>query len=188
MRNHKSLIGLVLASALGVGVAAEQPRTATLVPSSASVKFAAAWRPAEASGETMVIGTVIDIRQAPVKDATVQLRDLATGRVHPKTTTNTRGEYTFIVADPSTYVAEMTLDDGVVVALSNAGTLARYETLQTLIQLAGLWDAANRKLIVVTHPASFLGMSSAATMTAATLEFATLNHIPSTNPGEPVSP
>ena len=98
------------------------------------------------------------------------------------------GEYTFIVADPSTYVAEMTLEDGVVVALSNAGTLARYETLQTVIQLAGLWEAANRKLIAVTHPASFLGMSSAATMTAATLEFATLDHIPATNPGEPVSP
>ena len=88
------------------------------------MKFAASWRPAWATGETMVIGTVIDSRQAPVKDATVQLRDLATGKVHPNTTTNNRGEYTFVVADPSTYVAEMTLEDGVVVALSNAGTQA----------------------------------------------------------------
>ena len=35
----------------------------------------------------------------------------------------------------------MVMVDGYVVALSNAGTIARYETLQTVVQLPGRWDA-----------------------------------------------
>ena len=190
VRNHKSLIGVVLTSALSVGLAAEQRGTATLVPPPAPVvKFAAPWRPVDATTfDTKVVGIVIDVRQAPVKNATVQLRDLTTGQVVAKTNANDQGEYTFVIADPSTYVVEMVMVDGFVVGLSNAGALARYETLQTVVRLSGLWDSVNRNVIAVNHPASFLGMSSAATMTAATLVIAGENQVPVTNPGEPVSP
>jgi hypothetical protein len=183
------LIGFVLVSALTVGVAADQRGTATLVtPQTPVVKFSAPWRPVEATGDTKVIGNVIDIRQEPVRSATVQLRNLTTGSAIAQATTKDQGEYTFPIAEPGTYVVEMIMVDGFVVALSNAGTLARYETLRTLVQLPGLWDAANRNVIPVTHPASFLGMSSAATMTAATLIIAAKDQIPATDPGEPVSP
>ena len=190
MRNHKSLIGFVLASAISVGVAAEQRGTATLVPPLApAVRLAAPWRPADATtSDTKVVGIVIDVRQTPVKNATVQLRDLTSGRVVGKTNANDQGEYTFPVADPSTYVVEMVMVDGFVAGLSNAGALARYETLQTVVRLSGLWDSVNRNVIAVTNPASFLGMSSAATMTAATLVIASEDQVPVTNPGEPVSP
>jgi hypothetical protein len=184
------LIGVVLTSALSVGLAAEQRGTATLVPPPAPVvKFAAPWRPVDATTfDTKVVGIVIDVRQAPVKNATVQLRDLTTGQVVAKTNANDQGEYTFVIADPGTYVVEMVMVDGFVVGLSNAGALARYETLQTVVRLSGLWDSVNRNVIAVNHPASFLGMSSAATMTAATLAIAGENQVPVTNPGEPVSP
>lgn len=190
MRNHKLLIGCILTSALGVGITADQRGTATLVPSPPpAVKFAAPWRPIDAtSSDTKVVGIVIDVRQIPVKNAPVQLRDLSYGRVVAKATADDNGEYTFLIADPGTYVVEMVMVDGFVVGLSNAGVLARYETLQTVVRLSGLWDSVNRNVIAVNHPASFLGMSSAATMTATTLVIASEDQVPSTNPGEPVSP
>jgi hypothetical protein len=184
------LIGFVLTSALSVGVAADQRGTATLVPPPAPVvKFAAPWRPVDAtSSETKVMGVVIDVRREPVKNATVQLRDLTNGQVVAKTNANDLGEFTFIVADPGTYVVEMVMVEGFVAGLSTAVAVARYETLQTEVRLSGLWDAVNRRLIPVNNPVSFLGMSSAATMTAATLAIAGENQVPVTNPGEPVSP
>jgi Carboxypeptidase regulatory-like domain len=190
VRNHKSFIGVVLTSALSVGVAADQRGTATFVPPPAPVvKFAAPWRPVDAtSSDTKVEGFVIDVRREPVKNATVQLRDLTNGQVVAKTDANDQGEYSFVVADPGTYVVEMVMVDGFVAGLSNAVSLARYETLQTVVRLSGLWDSVNRNVIAVNNPASFLGMSSAATMTAATLVIAGENQVPATNPGEPVSP
>lgn len=175
---------------LSVGVAAEQGSKVTLVPApTQGVKFSAPWLPADvATGDTLVIGTVIDIREAPVQNAAVQLRDLKTGNVVAKTTTNEQGAYTYPAVEPGTYVVEMVMVDGSVAGLSNAGAIARYETLQTVIRLPGLWDAMNRTVIGVNNPASFLGMSSAVTMTAATLVIASENAIPSTDPGEPVSP
>lgn len=118
----------------------------------------------------------------------MQLRDLSNGQVVGKTNANDRGEYSFLVAEPGTYVVEMVVPGGIVVGLSNAGVLARYETLQTVVRLNGLWDSVNRKLILVNNPVSFLGMSSAATMTATTLTLAAEDQVPVTNPGEPVSP
>lgn len=190
MQNLRSLIGCVAITALSVGVAAEQRETVKLVPPPAPVvKFATPWLPPDVTtGDTKVIGTVIDVREAPVQNATVQLRDLSTGGVVAKTTTDDKGGYVYPGLDPGTYVVEMTMVDGFVVGLSNAGAIARYETLQTVVRIPGLWDAVSRNVITVNNPASFLGMSSAATMTAATLVIATEDQIPSTNPGEPVSP
>lgn len=190
MRNQNSLVGFVLISALSVGLAAEQRGTASLVsPPPPAVKFTAPWRPlGAAAGDTKVIGTVIDIRQTPVKNATVRLRDLATGSVLATTTTNEQGEYAFVLPEPGTYIVEMIMVDGAVVALSNAGSLARYETLQTVVQLPGLWDSANRLVISANDATAFLGMSSASTMTATTITMATQDQVPAVNPGEPVSP
>ena len=54
-----------------------------------------------------------------------------------ETIANDNGEYEFLVDDPGTYVVEMVMVDGYVLALSNAGSLARYETLHTVVQLPG---------------------------------------------------
>lgn len=159
-----------------------------LAPSAApGVKFAQPWRPAGIGGDTRIIGTVIDIRQVPVAHARVQLRSLITGVVQQEGESNENGEYDFTVTDPGTYVVEMVMVDGYVIALSNAGSLARFETLRTLVQLPGRWDTQLRAMTFPQNTASFLGMSAQTTMTAATLSLAVDSNIAPVNSGEPVS-
>lgn len=160
-----------------------------LVPSPRpGVNFAESWRPPNTRSDTRVIGTVIDIRQVPVAYVKVQLRNLVTGSLAMETLANDNGEYEFLVDQPGTYVVEMTMVDGYVLALSNAGALARYETLHTVVQLPGLWDAGLRNMTMPQNAANFLGMSSQTTMTATTLALAADQNIAPVDPGEPVSP
>lgn len=157
-------------------------------PAPPSARFVEAWRPANTVGVTRVIGSVIDIRQVPVAHARVQLRNLINGHLTQRAETDENGEYLFVVDEPGTYVVEMTLVDGYVVALSNAGSIARYETLQTVVQLPGRWDTTLNTMRIPHHPARFLGMSAANTMTAATLALAVDMNVRPVDAGEPVSP
>jgi len=157
-------------------------------PPRPGVTFAESWRPPNTKSDTKIIGTVIDIRQVPVAYAKVQLRNLVTGKVAMETLANDNGEYEFLVDDPGTYVVEMTKVDGYVLALSNAGSIARYETFYTVVQLPGRWDAGLRNMTMPQNAANFLGMSSQTTMTATTLTLASDQNITPLDPGEPVSP
>ncbi|MFM8532069.1 MAG: hypothetical protein ACKOEC_00490 [Acidimicrobiia bacterium] len=139
-----------------------------------------------AGGPTRVIGTVIDIRMIPVAAVRVQLRNLANGTVQQAQETNEAGEYDFPVDDPSTYVVEMALTDGQVIALSNAGSLARNDTLRTVIQLPGRWDTL-RGVVLPPNAVNFMGLGSAQTMTSATIQVAADLSIAPVNSGEPVS-
>jgi len=158
------------------------------IPAPTGVRRAEPWRPALGTGDTRIIGTVIDLAQQPVAYAHVQLRNLAIGIVEQKTTANGNGEYAFTVANSSSYVVEMVTVDGYVVALSNAATVSRYETTQTVVQLNGRWDAPSGRVVLPQHVSSFFGMSSQSTMTAASLQLAADMNISTADPGEPVSP
>ena len=191
---NQLIIGVGLILAFGNGLSAgqsgvirreEQPRQGPEIERSA-VNFAEAWRPRGTTGVTRVVGTVIDSRQVPVSDATLQLRNLDSGAVEQTTKSQVDGSYAFNLDEPGTFVVEMTLVDGYVIALSNAGSLARYETLQTVVQLAGRWDFARRNMIVSQDISSYFGMSAETTMTAGTMQLA--GDVPSTDPGIPVSP
>jgi hypothetical protein len=177
--------GLVLTC--GAGLTA-QTGVRLVQPPRPGVTFAEAWRPANTKTDTKVIGTVIDIRQVPVAYARVQLRNLVTGTVTQEGEANGNGEYEFLVEMPGTYVVEMTMVDGYVLALSNAGSIARYETLQTVVQLPGRWDPGLRNMTMPQNAANFLGMSAQTTMTAATLTLAADQNISPVDAGEPVSP
>jgi hypothetical protein len=147
------------------------------------------WRPTTTvTGQTQIIGVVIDIRQVPVARAKVRLRNLNTGLIEQEAETNDQGEYTFRIPEPGTFVVEMVQTDGTIIALSNAGALARYETLQTVVQLPGRWDIAASSVVLITNVSDFVGMSSALTMTAATLTMAVEQNVTPLDPGEPVSP
>lgn len=195
MRNHQLIAAIGLILALTIGAAAEQgvvrreapPQSGREIERSA-VSFAESWRPRGTTSATRVIGTVIDIRQVPVAKATVQLRNLDTGNVEQVSESDGDGEYLFEVEQSGTYVVEMTLVDGYVVALSNAGSLARFETLQTVVQLPGRWDVVSRNVIMSQNVANFFGMSASTSMTAATIELAVDSNIPPADPGIPVSP
>lgn len=158
------------------------------IPAPTGVRRAEPWRPALGHGDTRIVGSVIDLMQQPVAYARVQLRNLAIGVVEQETTANANGEYSFTVDNPSSYVVEMVMVDGHIVALSNAGTVGRYETLQTVVQLNGRWDAPSGRVVLPQHVSSFFGMSSQATMTASTLQLASDLNIATSDPGEPVSP
>ena len=158
------------------------------IPAPTGVRRAEPWRPAAGTGDTRIIGTVIDIHQQPVSYARVQLRNLANGVVEQETTANVNGEYAFTVANPSSYVVEMVMVDGYIVALSNAGTVGSYETMQTVVQLPGRWDAPSGRVVLPQNVSSFFGMSSQSTMTAASLQLAADMNISTADPGEPVSP
>jgi hypothetical protein len=137
--------------------------------------------------ETKIIGTVIDIGRVPVASARVQLRSLVTGVVHQQSESSENGEYEFAVDEPGTYVVEMVTLDGFVIALSNAVRLERFGIPETIVQLPGRWDSRLRKMVIQPHPASFLGMGAASTITAATVRLAADTSIPPVSSGEPVS-
>jgi hypothetical protein len=171
----------------GAGLTA-QTGVRLVQPPQPGVTFAEAWRPPNTKSDTKIIGTVIDLRQVPVAYARVQLRNLITGLVTEKSETNQSGEYEFLIDSPGTYVVEMTMIDGYVIALSNAGSLTRYETLQTVVQLPGNWNSILRSMSIPQNPVQFLGMSAQTSLTAATLTLAADQNIAAVDAGEAVSP
>lgn len=188
MRKHifAAICGTLAISA--VAVSAQQSGVATLVPRGQSLKFAEPWRPNGASGATRIIGTVIDIQQTPVANARVRLRNLVTGSIDEVVESNANGEYAFEIDSSGTYVVEMVLVDGFILSLSNAGSVARFETLQTVIQLPGRWDSGRNNMTVQQGFSGFLGMSAATSMTNGTLSLAYQEGVSAADAGEPVSP
>jgi len=134
------------------------------------------------------VGSVIDIRQIPVAGVTIQLRNLDTGNVDQKVDSNELGEYEFAVDESGTYIVEMVMADGYIVGISNAGSLARFETLQTVVQLPGRWDAATRVVVMQQNMTAFVGMSAETTMTATSIQIAVDHNVRPANPGISVSP
>lgn len=180
-----AMCGLIVIASVGI---VAQRGTITRPPSGLiGPEFAQRWRPANMSGSTKIVGTVIDIRMVPVANARVQLRNLVNGTVQQAQDTNENGEYDFDVDDPGTFVVEMALTDGSVVAISSAGTLGRFETLRTVVQLPGRWDTSIRDIVMPQNVVNFVGLGSAQTMTQTTLVAAVDQNITPINAGEPVS-
>jgi hypothetical protein len=197
MRRHKLIACAVLVGALSGTAAGQQagviirqetgPSRERDIERSA-VNFAARWRPQNATGVTKIVGTVIDIRQIPVAGAVLKLRNLDTGTIEQTSQSAEQGDYAFEVEESGTYVVEMVLTDGYVIALSNAGSLAQYETLNTVIQLPGRWDFSTRTVVAQQSVTSFFGMSAQTSMTSQTLQLAAEQEVKPTDPGRPVSP
>lgn len=190
MRIARNLFAALLVATLGISASAEQRREVQLVRPSASpaVRFSAPFRPNGANSATRVVGAVFDILQTPVAFAKVQLRNLGNGQVLGSADTNDLGEYNFDVAEPGTYVVEMVAQENYIIALSNAGLLARYATLRTEIRLPGRWDVNARSISMPVSATAFFGMSSANSMASSTLSLAANSNVGPIDPGEPVSP
>lgn len=190
MRNHGLVTSLGLIFVVGASAAAGQGvirLEAPPVPSRQIERSAVSYA-GRVGGPTRVIGTVIDSQQVPVGRVKVQLRNLDTGEVEQEQDSNDKGEYEFALEDSGVYVVEMVMVDGYVVALSNAGSLANSETLQTVIMLPGRWDFTSRTMVAQQDFATFLGMSAETTMTAATIQIAVEQDVAPANSGAPVSP
>ena len=156
MRKHVIVAICGLMAVCAAGTSAKQG-VASLVPRVQSLKFAEPWRPNRGNGATRVIGSVIDVRLVPVAGARVQLRNLTTGAIDLTSESDANGEYEFAMETSGSYVVEMVRVDGYLVSLSNAGTVARFETLQTVIQLPGRWDAVVKNLVAQRNFTGFMG-------------------------------
>ena len=66
--------------------------------------------------------------------------------------------------------------------------MARYETLQTVIQLSGRWNLETLNVDRIQNLFDFIGLSSAFSITGQTLTMAAEQSIAPRDPGEPVSP
>jgi hypothetical protein len=184
MRNRFLVVLSALIAITSVSTLAQQ----SFRPARAGVR---GWEPYSPEGTrrpTKVVGTVIDIGQVPVAHAKLVLRDLATGKAEQEGESNDHGEYEFTVLQPSTYVVEMQMMDGSVLALSNAGSLGRYETLNTVVQLPGRWEAGRAQMVMPQNLSNYFGLSAQTSMTAATLQAASDQKITPADAGEPVSP
>ena len=184
MRTYFSAMICALIAAGSTTLLAQQG----FIPAPTSVRLAERWRPAGKQGDTRVVGSVVDVHQAAVPYARVQLRNLSTSAIDQEATSNGIGEYEFTAINPSTYIVEMVLVDGYIVALSNAVSVDRYQTLQTVVRVPGRWDNAASRVVPLQNLVNYFGMSSQATMTAATLQLAADLNIAAADPGEPVSP
>jgi hypothetical protein len=195
VRNQHWIATVALVFTVAGSVAAQQgsirrvesPRQGPEIERSA-VNFAGPWRPNQASGNTKVVGSVVDLQFSPVADVTVLLRNLDNGAVEQRAQTDIDGAYEFAIESSGTYVVEVVIAGNAVLALSNAGTVARYETLQTLVQLPGRWDAAARTVVTPQNMTGFFGVSAETSMTANTIGIAVDSNIAPADPGVPVSP
>ena len=184
MRNRFFVVcsGLILMA--GATALAQQG----FVPPQSGVRFLERYRPATATSDARIIGTVIDSTQVLVKNARLRLRNLTTGQVEQEGTSNETGEFEFTILDPGTYVVEMVGTGGFVLALSNARSLARYEIFETRVEVPGRWDYPTEGIVINQNVATYLGVSGQLTMTARTLELAIEQNITPRDSGEPVSP
>jgi hypothetical protein len=186
MRKHFAALVCGAVIATGAGVLAQGGSIRLVPPPAQGLRFTEPWR-AIAGGETKIIGYVVDARRLPVAHVKVQLRSLLSGNVEQVAESDDNGEHQFLVDNPGTYVIEMMVADGSVLAVSNAGSLRRYETLHAFVQLPGRWDYATRSVVPVVNASTFFGMGSLDTMTASTLTMAVDGEIGPADV-EPVSP
>ena len=185
-RKTIAIIGLVIATSTTLG--AQLGTISRAGGTKPALRFNEPLPSAPAARETMIVGMVIDVSQVPVPGAMVRLRDIVSGDVVQESQANDNGEYRFLVAEPGTYVVEMVLPNGHVAALSNAAALERFQTLETLVQLAGHWNSVDRTVGAPYRPMDIFGASGARTLTADTLIIAVQRNISALDAGEPVSP
>lgn len=194
MRNWTAAaIGVTVVATLGTTLLAEQRGVARLEPPppsgvSTGVRFAARYAPPGGGGPTRVIGSVIDFRQTPVARVKVRLRNIDTGEIMAETESAADGTYDFLEIEPGNYVVEMFIDSQYIVAASNVGAVARSQTFSTVIQLPGRWESQLQSVVVQQSVVSFVGVSAATTMTAATLTEAVAQEIRAVDVGVMVSP
>ena len=184
MKHGFSIVCSALVAMAGTTAIAQE----AFEPARSGVRFLERYRAESAKGDTKIVGTVIDVQQIPVAKARLQVRNLVNGIIEREGTSDTNGEYSFDLVEPSTYVVEMLSVDGYVVALSNAGPLGRYETMRTVVQLPGRWDGNRSRVVLGQDISRYFGMSANTTMTAATLELAADQNVTPADEIMPVSP
>lgn len=120
-----------------------------------------------------VAGTTLDAGGRALPDTRVQIRNLRSGHIEQSTTSDRLGQFIFRRLPPGTYVVEMTLTDGSVVAISDPVTVVDGQVARTVVQMA----ARNRSFAWWLGSTTTLALSQAAGL-----------GVLAVNPGQPVTP
>lgn len=101
-----------------------------------AVSCAVGMAPAAApTGTASLLGTTLDAAARHLPDTRVQVRNLRSGNLEQSTVSDGAGAFAFRSLLPGTYVVEMTLVNGSVVAISDAVVLADAQQARTVVQL-----------------------------------------------------
>jgi len=127
-------VATALATVAGTAVAvtAQDPAQGTSIARRVPVRTGV---PLSALRATSVIGFAWTATSAGIPDATVQLRNVLSGRVEATEVTSAVGEFVFTDIEGGTYVVELVNDGGRVVALGAPFTAAPGETVATFVRL-----------------------------------------------------
>jgi hypothetical protein len=82
-----------------------------------------------------VTGTVRRANDSPVPNASLQLRDVATGQVVRSTRGDALGRFAFLKVSAGTYIVELIDESRTVLALGEMFTIGPTETVATIIRL-----------------------------------------------------
>ena len=96
-----------------------------------------------------VTGTVWRANDSPVPNASLQLRDVTTGRIVSATRGDELGRFTFQKVNPGSYIVELIDQKGNVLALGEMFTIGPTDTVATVVRLGtsgarfgGFWGNA----------------------------------------------
>jgi hypothetical protein len=84
---------------------------------------------------TSVLGAAWQADNTPIPYARLRLRNTLTGQIAAHTVANESGRFSFTSVEPGSYLIELVSEEGKVLALGHAFTIARGETLATFVRL-----------------------------------------------------
>jgi hypothetical protein len=117
------------------------------------------------SAQGMIHGTAVDRDAAPLPNATVRLRNLASQQIEKTSTANQLGEFTFIVKPEIPYVVEIADQTGQILAIGNVVTAQAGEVASAVVTVPVRLPAAVAGLMGNTA-GSVLSAASGAGITA----------------------
>ena len=100
------LLTFLFGAAVSAAASSEAPRSATTLLS-------------VSPDMSVIYGTALDANSTPLSDAHVQVRNLQTRKVEQRSTTNSAGEFVFLVSPDMPYVVELAGAPGHIVAVGD---------------------------------------------------------------------
>jgi hypothetical protein len=121
-------------------------------------------KPAAKASDSVIAGTVIDQNALPLPNAHVRLRNLQTKDIEQNTTTNTRGEFVFVVKPELPYVVELVDRSGQIVAVGDVVVTRVSEVAGTLLRaparIPGISDLFGDTASAIFTAVSGLGITA----------------------------
>ena len=87
------------------------------------------------TGKAVISGTAVDAGEAPVPNAAVRLRNLATTQIDQTATTNSAGQFTFTVPADVPYVVELVDASGRILAVGDVVVPASGDAVATIVAI-----------------------------------------------------